>query len=101
MIDIKLIRENPDMVKENIKKKFQDDKLPLVDEIKELDVEVRKIKNDGDLLRAKRNSCSSEIGILMRNKNIDEANKMKEEVKEINDQLVELEKSEAEIQEKR
>jgi len=100
MIDIKLIRENPDMVKENIKKKFQDEKLPLVDEIKELDVEVRKIKNDGDLLRAKRNSCSSEIGILMRNKNIDEANKMKEEVKEINDQLVELEKNEAEIQQK-
>ena len=98
MIDIKLIRENPDVVKENIKKKFQDAKLPLVDEVKELDVEVRKIKNEGDLLRAKRNSCSSEIGILMKNKNIDEANKMKEEVKKINNQLVELEKNEAELQ---
>ena len=65
MIDIKLIRENPDLVKENIKKKFQDEKLALVDEVKDLDDQVRKAKQEGDALRSKRNTISKEIGGLM------------------------------------
>ena len=65
MIDIKLIRENPDLVKENIKKKFQDEKLALVDEVAELDDQVRKAKQEGDSLRSKRNAISKEIGGLM------------------------------------
>ena len=65
MIDIKLIRENPDLVKENIKKKFQDEKLSLVDEVAELDDQVRKAKQEGDSLRSKRNAVSKEIGGLM------------------------------------
>ena len=65
MIDIKLIRENPDVVKENIKKKFQDEKLPLVDEVAELDDQVRKAKQEGDNLRSRRNAVSKEIGGLM------------------------------------
>ena len=65
MIDIKLIRDNPDLVKENIKKKFQDEKLALVDEVKDLDDQVRKAKQEGDALRSKRNTISKEIGGLM------------------------------------
>ena len=65
MIDIKLIRENPDLVKENIKKKFQDEKLSLVDEVADLDDQVRKAKQEGDSLRSKRNAISKEIGGLM------------------------------------
>ena len=65
MIDIKLIRENPDLVKENIKKKFQDEKIALVDEVKGLDDQVRAAKQEGDSLRSKRNSVSKEIGGLM------------------------------------
>ena len=65
MIDIKFLRENPEVVKENIKKKFQDEKLPLVDEVIELDSETRKAKQEGDELRSKRNSISKEIGGLM------------------------------------
>ncbi len=97
MIDIKLIRENPEMVKENIKKKFQDQKLVLVDEVKELDEKVRKLKNEGDLLRNEKNKLSSEIGVLMRDKRVEEANSNKEKVKEINERLVSLEKEEEEI----
>ena len=66
MIDIKLIRENPELVKENIKKKFQDEKLPMVDEVAEFDKEVRAVKAKGDALRADRNKMSKEIGLLMR-----------------------------------
>ena len=80
MIDIKLIRENRDLVKENIKKKFQDEKLPLVDTVYSYDEEVRKLKQEGDLLRKKRKDKSEEIGSLMRNKKIEEANLLKEEV---------------------
>ena len=80
MIDIKLIRENRDVVKENIKKKFQDEKLPLVDEVFELDKEYRECKAKGDNLRSEKNNLSSKIGELMRNKEIDEANKTKEKV---------------------
>ena len=94
MIDIKLIRENKELVKENIKKKFQDEKLVLVDEVEELDSKVRKVKLNGDELRSKKNSVSAEIGNLMRNKNIEEANKKKTEVEQINKKIVELEEEE-------
>ena len=95
MIDINIIRNNRELVKENIKKKFQDEKLPLVDEVYELDKKVREIKTSGDELRKKRNDISSEIGALMRNKEIDTANKKKEEVVEINKKLVSLEEEES------
>ncbi|MBR2969613.1 MAG: serine--tRNA ligase, partial [Clostridia bacterium] len=70
MIDINLIRKNPDMVRENIKKKFQDAKLPLVDEVIELDIKVRELKQEGDDLRAMRNTLSTQIGALMREKRV-------------------------------
>ena len=78
MIDIKLIRENKELVKENIKKKFQDKKLPLVDEVYEYDIELRKLKTDLEDKKAKINNLSKEIGTLMRDKKVDEANKIKE-----------------------
>ncbi len=98
MIDIKFLRENPDVVKENIKKKFQYHKLVLVDEVIELDNKNREVKLKGDELRSKRNSLSSQIGILMKNGNKDEAEKIKGEVRKINDELVENEKLEAEYE---
>ena len=98
MIDIKFLRENPNVVKENIKKKFQDHKLVLVNEVIELDNKNREVKLKGDELRSKRNSLSSQIGILMKNGNKDEAEKVKEEVRKINDELVENEKLEAEYE---
>ncbi len=91
MIDIKLIRENRELVKENIKKKFQDKKLPLVDEVYNLDIEFRELKTKADNLRNERNSLSQEIGLLMKDKKIDEANKVKEHVKEINEEIPKLE----------
>ena len=97
MIDINLIRTNPDKVKENIKKKFQDHKLVLVDEVIKLDNENRAYKQEGDNLRAKRNTLSSEIGKLMRDKNIEKANEIKAEVVNINQRLAELEKLEEEV----
>lgn len=97
MLDIKFLRENPDKVKENIKKKFQDEKLPLVDEVIEFDEKLRKVKLEGDNLRSERNNISSSIGALMREKKIDEANVQKERVKEINDKLIELEKEENDL----
>ncbi len=97
MIDIKLIRENPDMVKENIKKKFQDYKLELVDKILELDKKNREIKLKGDELRSSRNSLSSQIGNLMRSGNCEEAEKIKSQVNEINEKLVDNEKLEEEL----
>ena len=97
MIDIKLVRENPEMVKENIKKKFQDQKLVLVDEVIDLDQKVRDLKKNGDALRSKRNSISNEIGELMRDKKVDEANDKKEEVKNINEQLVSMEEEEQKL----
>lgn len=100
MLDIKFLRENPDIVKENIKKKFQDHKLPLVDEIIELDKELRDARLKGDTLRAERNSKSSEIGNLMKEKKVDEANAIKAEVSKINDELLNVEKAEAELAEK-
>ena len=94
MLDIKFVRENPDLVKENIRKKFQDQKLPLVDEVIALDEKVRLLKNKGGDLRAERNTISTQIGSLMREKKIDEANKAKQRVVEINNQLVDIEKEE-------
>ena len=96
MIDIKFLRENPDVVKENIKKKFQDHKLVLVDEVIELDAKNREAKLKGDELRSKRNTLSSQIGNLMREGKKEEAEEIKEEVKRINDELIETEKLEAE-----
>ena len=91
MLDIKFVRENKEIVKENIKKKFQDKKLPLVDEVIELDEKIRALKQEGDMLRKTRNEESSSIGLLMKDKKIDEANKKKEEVKKINERLVTIE----------
>ncbi len=98
MIDIKLIRENRELVKENIKKKFQDQKLPLVDEIYDLDIEFRKTKTDADNARSKINTLSKEIGNFMRNKDIDGANKLKEEVSEYKNKLPKLEEKEVELE---
>ena len=77
MIDIKFLRENPDMVKQNIKNKFQDHKLHLVDEVIDLDKKNREVKLNGDNLRAERKSLSAEIGNLMRNGKKDDAEKLK------------------------
>ena len=96
MIDIKFLRENPEIVKENIKKKFQNHKLVLVDEVLELDKKNRDAKLAGDELRMKRNSLSSDIGNLMKNGKKDEAEKIKAEVQEINKNLEENEKLETE-----
>ena len=92
MIDINLIRNNRKLVEENIKKKFQDSKLETLDLIEELDKKLRKIKLEGDTLRQDRNKISDEIGILFKDKKIDEANKQKEKVKKINDKLLKIEK---------
>ena len=80
MIDIKLIRENKDLVKDNIRKKFQDEKLPLVDDVFELDKRARECQTKKDALIADKKKKSSEIGALMAAKKIDEANKIKEEI---------------------
>ena len=100
MIDIKFLRENPDAVKENIKKKFQDSKLPLVDEVIELDAQLRKAQQRGDSLRADRNRISKEIGGFMAKGQKDEAEKAKAQVKEFSDELAALEKQEEELSEK-
>ena len=87
MIDIKLIRENKDLVKENIKKKFQDKKLPLVDEVYDMDIKYREIKTEADEARSKVNKLSKEIGNLMRDKKTDEAGKIKREVAKIKESI--------------
>lgn len=97
MLDIKFVRANPDIVKENIKKKFQDEKLPLVDEVISLDQKIRQLKQEGDELRKERNTTSSQIGILMREKKLDEAEEKKKRVTEINSKLVNIEKEENEL----
>ena len=97
MIDINLIRNNPELVKENIKKKFQDKKLPLVDEVISLDKELRNIKVKADNLRNERNTLSKEIGNFMRDKKIDDANKNKEKVTNINSELINLEEKEEKL----
>ena len=94
MIDINIIRTNKELVKENIKKKFQDEKLPLVDSIYDMDIKYRKIKTEADEDRSKVNTLSKEIGSLMRDKKVEEANKIKEEVSNIKKRIPELEKEE-------
>ena len=97
MLDIKLIRSNPDLVKENIKKKFQDEKLPLVDEVLELDAQFRASKGRGDELRQQRNTISKEIGKLMSQGKKDEAMEVKKQVQAIAGELEEMERKEAEM----
>ncbi|MFI3251752.1 MAG: serine--tRNA ligase [bacterium] len=91
MLDIKFVRENKEVVIENIKKKFQDDKIPLVDEVIKLDVQLRQAKTDAEALRSSRNTISAQIGQLMREKKVDEANKIKLEVTKNAEKLAELE----------
>ena len=100
MIDINLIRNNREIVKENIKKKFQDEKLPLVDEVYELDIKYRDVKKTCDDLRYEKNEISKELGTLMRDKKFDEAENKKARVKEINTLLDSLEKDEITLQDK-
>ena len=95
MIDINLIRTNPELVKANIKKKFQDEKLKNVDEILKLDEKIRELKKEGDNLRSSRNSLSSQIGLLMKDKKIDEANELKSRVQANNIRIGDIEKEEA------
>ena len=97
MLDIKFVRENKEIVKENIKKKFQDQKLPLVDEVVELDEKVRSLKLEGDNLRSEKNNASSNIGLLMREGKKEEAEELKKRVVEINERLTSLEKEEVEL----
>ncbi len=99
MIDIKFLRENPDVVKQNIKNKFQDSKLPLVDEVIEFDKKSRAVKQEADQLRANRNKFSKQIGALYGQGKKEEAEEMKKLVTEQGDRLAELEKQEAELQE--
>jgi len=97
MIDINLIRNNRSLVEENLKKKYQESKLPILDEIVSLDKKVRELKAEGDTLRQERNKTSDEIGILFKEKKIDEANAKKLQVKEINDKLLTIEKEEEKL----
>lgn len=100
MIDIKFLRENPDIVKKNIQNKFQDKKLPLVDEVIELDKKAREIQQEADELRAKKNKVSKEIGALMAKGQKDEAQKVKDEIAQISARIDVLEPLEAELEEK-
>ena len=100
MIDINLIRTNPELVKQNIKNKFQDEKIAYVDEVIKLDERIRDLKKEGDTLRSSRNTISSQIGLLMREKKIEEANKLKEEVQKNNARIPEIEKEQEELAEK-
>ena len=97
MIDIEIIRKTPQLVKENIKKKYQDDKLPLVDDVISLDERVRRLKIKGDELRSSRNTISSEIGLLMREGKKDIAEENKKKVVDINNKLINIEKEEEEL----
>ena len=90
MLDIRFVRENPELVKENIKKKFQDAKLPLVDEVIEIDKQIRALKAEGEALRAARNDLSKQIGILMKNKEIEKANEIKATVQRNNVRIAEI-----------
>ena len=97
MIDINIIRTNRKLVEDNLKKKFQEEKLPLIDKILELDGEVKKLKIEGDNLRQERNQKSDAIGALFKEKKVSEANEMKEEVKRINEKLINIEAEETEL----
>lgn len=98
MLDIKLIRENPELVKENMRKKFQDSKLNLVDEVFELDAKYRQTKTRADELRGLRNKLSKQIGVLMGQKNLEEAELVKKQVQELAIELTEIEASEEPLQ---
>ena len=87
MLDIKFLRENPDIVKQNIKNKFQDSKLPLVDEVIELDAESRKTQQEADSLRAEKNQLSKQIGGLMAQGKKEEAEEIKKKVAESSSRL--------------
>lgn len=105
MLDIKFVRENPEKVKENIRKKFQDAKLPLVDEVLELDVKYRAALTEGNDLRAARNALSKQVGVLMGQakkdpSKLEEAEKVKAQVKADADRLAELEKAAAGMSER-
>lgn len=100
MLDLKFVRENPEIVKENIKNKFQDSKLPLVDEVIELDARSRAAKQEGDAFRAERNKLSKQIGALMGQGKKEEAEDMKKKVTDASDHLAELEEMERELEEK-
>lgn len=91
MIDINLIRENPELVKANLKKKFQDKKLPLVDEILSLDVKKRELQSEGDSRRAQRNTLAKSIGALMREGKKEEAEEAKRLSKENNERIAAIE----------
>ncbi len=97
MIDIKLIREEREFVKENIKKKFQDEKLALVDEVYELDIKYRHFKAEADRLRGEKNKLSEQIGLFMREGKKDEANKIKEDIGEISSKIAKLEVDEEKL----
>ena len=99
MLDIKFVRENPDAVKENIKKKFQDAKLPLVDEVIELDKQARALQQEADELRAKKNAIAKQIGALMAQGKKEEAEEVKKEVAKNSARLAELEKQEPQVRE--
>ena len=100
MLDIKFLRENPEIVKQNIKNKFQDQKLPLVDEVIELDKENREIKQEVQGLRAKRNKMSKQIGALMGQGKKEEAEEVKQQVTSFADRIEELSEREKEVEEK-
>ncbi|MBD5639365.1 serine--tRNA ligase [Clostridium botulinum] len=100
MLDLKFVRENPEVVKENMRKKFQHNKLDLVDEVIALDIELRNIKPEADTLRAKRNKISKQIGGLMAQGKKGEAEELKKQVTAASDHLAELEKKEGELEEK-
>lgn len=100
MLDLKFVRENPDIVKENIKKKFQDSKLPLVDEVIELDEQNRAAKQEGDTLRAERNKLAKQIGALMGQGKKEEAEEMKKKVTDSSDHLAQLEEKERDLEER-
>ena len=96
MLDIKFLRSNPDVVKQNIKNKFQDEKLPLVDEVIELDKRNREIKQEVEALRAEKNKASKEIGAMMAQKKLEEAEALKKKVAESNGRINELSEEEKE-----
>ncbi len=99
MIDINLVRDNPELVKENIRKKFQDKKLPLVDEVIGLDKKKRELQLEGDNLRSRRNTLAKQIGVLMRDGKKEEAEQAKAESKANNERIAAIEKETAEISE--
>ncbi|WP_349948081.1 serine--tRNA ligase [Lacrimispora sp. BS-2] len=100
MLDLKFVRENPEIVKENIKNKFQDNKLPLVDEVIELDEQNRAAKQEGDALRAERNKLSKQIGALMGQGKKEEAEEMKKKVTDASEDLAQLEDKERDLEER-